>query len=387
MHLLIASHACSLPQNQQLFALAAKNRGWRVTLVLPERWRNEYGKYHEARLLDGFDAELVTAPVIKNGSIPLHAYRLRAAKLLRAIQPDVVYSHNEAYALSTMQWCLANKMVGSKPFGFFSCQNLVKRYPIPFRQGEAWVYRNSSFFFPITDAVDRVHREKGYTGPSTVVPLGFDPQSYSAKLNVYERHSSRSGPFRLAFVGRVVEEKGLITLAKALGKIRDIEWKFVIIGAGPYESEVKQALQDNGISERVEWRGFVPHDEVASFFESVDALVLPSESRSNWTEQFGRVLVESMACGTPVIGSDSGEIPHIIRQTGGGLVFQEANAESCAGALREMMCDSKRRAEIAVSGHAYVHANYALPALADRFADAIEDAVAAGGLAIKKSAT
>lgn len=146
------------------------------------------------------------------------------------------------------------------------------------------------------------------------------------------------------------------------------------MGAGPFEEQVKAELNSNRVADRVEWRGFVPQSEVAKFFESVDALVLPSESRANWTEQFGRVLVESMACGTPVIGSDSGEIPNIIRQTGGGLVFQEADVESCASTLRKMMEDCNSRAVMAASGHAFVHLNYALPELAKRFADLVEAA-------------
>ncbi len=92
-----------------------------------------------------------------------------------------------------MQWCLANKRYGSVPFGFFSCQNLVKRYPPPFRQGEAWVYRNSSFFFPITQAVDDAHRMKGYRGPSTILPLGYDPEIYHVTQDITSRHQSRKG--------------------------------------------------------------------------------------------------------------------------------------------------------------------------------------------------
>lgn len=375
MHILIASHACSLPQNQQIFSLAAKQRGWKVTLVLPSNWKNEYGRIHEARLLDGFDAGLITTPVLKTGSVPLHLYRLNMSRLLRDVKPDVVYSHNEAYALSTMQLCRANLVAGKKPFGFFSCQNLVKKYPIPFRQGEAWVYRNSSFFFPITDSVDHVHRQKGYTGKSCVIPLGFDPRSYSATKCVRERHQSSVGTFRLAFIGRVVEEKGLITLAAALGKIQDLDWQFIIVGAGPFQTEVKNALRESGIADRVEWRGFVPHDEVAKFYETVDALILPSETRSNWTEQFGRVLVEAMACGTPVIGSDSGEIPNIIRASRGGLIFKEADVDDCSLALRQIIEDHESRSLMAELGHRFVHDNYALNAIAGRFADAIEAAV------------
>ncbi|EMI19805.1 glycosyl transferase group 1 [Rhodopirellula maiorica SM1] len=374
LKLLIASHACALPQNQKIFAIAASKRDWDVTMVLPQQWRNEYGDLMPADLYPEFDAELVTAPVFKNGSVPLHGYWIIASKLLRKIEPDVIYSHNEPYAVSTIQWCRAAAKTGNIPFGYFSCQNLVKRYPLPFRTAEAWVYRQSSFAFPITTAVDQVHRTKGYQNASTILPLGFDAAQYFTTQDVRSRHAEADGVTTFAFVGRVVEEKGLVTLAAALGKIRELPWRLIMIGSGPYEPEVKAALSKHGVADRVQWRGFVPHAEVATFYESVDCLLLPSESRPNWTEQFGRVLVESLACGTPLIGSDSGEIPNIIRTTGGGLVFREADADDLAVQLRRMIQDPDRRAEMAATGHRYVHEHYALDRLADRFADAIEAA-------------
>jgi glycosyltransferase involved in cell wall biosynthesis len=149
-------------------------------------------------------------------------------------------------------------------------------------------------------------------------------------------------------------------------------WELVMVGSGPYEPAVKAAMVEHGVADRVDWRGFIPHADVAKFYESVDCLLLPSESRSNWTEQFGRVMVESMACGTPVIGSDSGEIPNIVRTTGGGLVFHEGDSDDLAVQMRQMISDRDGRAEMAIAGHRYVHENYSLDRLADRFADAIE---------------
>ncbi len=372
-HVLIASHACALPQNQSMFAMAARRRGWRVTMVIPANWRNEYGERMKATLVDGFDATLVTAPVIRNGSVPLHAYRMRAAMLVHQTRPDIVYSHNEPYALSTFQWCRA-AVKNNIPFGFFSCQNLVKRYPTPFCQGESWVYRNSRFAFPITQSVDQVHRQKGYQGASTIMPLGYDPSQYFATRDVRQRHLFSGDVVHLAFIGRVVEEKGLITLTRALSSLRELPWRLTIVGSGPFESEVRRAMDRYEIADRVDWRGFVPHSEVAAFYENVDCLLLPSETRPNWKEQFGRVLVESMACGTPVIGSDSGEIPIIIGASGGGWVFRESDADSCADTIRQMIGNRMERSEKAERGHRYVQQNYAIPALADRFADAIEAA-------------
>jgi glycosyltransferase involved in cell wall biosynthesis len=365
---LIISHAWALAENQRLFSLAASRRNWEVTLVIPSVWMSEYGRPLEATLLDGFNARLIPVPVVNNGKVPLHLYRTRPAKLIKSIAPDVVYSHNEPYAFSTIQWCWGNRRSVNAPFGFFSCQNIVKRYPVPFRQAERWVYRNSSFAFPITRTVDDVHRTKGFTGDSTILPLGFD----SSLFPVRQRDANETDEFRFAYLGRVVEEKGLLTLVKALAALADSRWRLEIFGSGPFETVVKRKAHELGIGDRLNWRGFVLQKDISTRLAQVDALVLPSETRGNWKEQFGRVLIESLASGVPVVGSDSGEIPIIIHESGGGFIFREGNVESCALALQRMMTDQEGRKRMAEDGERFVREEYHLSDLADRFAGKIE---------------
>ena len=88
------------------------------------------------------------------------------------------------------------------------------------------------------------------------------------------------------------------------------------------------------------------------YFRGLDVLVAPSMSRPNWTEQFGRVLVESMACGVPVIGSSSGEIPNVIGDA--GLIFPEGDVDGLASALQTLMDDPSRRDEMGARGRSRV---------------------------------
>ncbi len=329
---------------------------------------SEYDRPLGATLLDGFDARLIAIPVLNNGKVPLHLYRTRPAKLIKSIAPDIIYSHNEPYAFSTIQWCWGNRQSVNVPFGFFSCQNIVKRYPVPFRQAERWVYRNSSFAFPITRTVDDVHRTKGFTGDSTILPLGFD----SSLFPVRQRHANETDEFRFAYLGRVVEEKGLLTLVKALAALADSRWRLEIFGSGPFETVIKRKAHELGIGDRMNWRGFVAQKEISTRLAQVDAVVLPSETRGNWKEQFGRVLIESLASGVPVVGSDSGEIPIIIRESGGGLIFREGNVKSCALALQRIVTDQEGRKRMAEDGERFVREKYDLSDLADVFAGKIE---------------
>ena len=85
----------------------------------------------------------------------------------------------------------------------------------------------------------------------------------------------------------------------------------------------KKSSTAAGSGERLTFLGYVPHEDVPSYLAHLDLVVLPSETQPNWKEQFGRILIEAMACGTPVLGSDLAEIPSVIRTTGGGRVFAE----------------------------------------------------------------
>ncbi len=87
-----------------------------------------------------------------------------------------------------------------------------------------------------------------------------------------------------------------------------------------------------------------------------DCLVLPSLTRRNWKEQFGRVLIEAMACEVPVIGSSSGEIPRVIADA--GMVFQEGDISDLAKRIEMLLCDKELRASLGRKGRERVLARY-----------------------------
>jgi glycosyltransferase involved in cell wall biosynthesis len=85
-------------------------------------------------------------------------------------------------------------------------------------------------------------------------------------------------------------------------------------------------------------------------------LALPSLTRPNWKEQFGRVLIEALACGVPVVGSDSGEIPNVIGEA--GLVFAEGDEQALRARLSQLMANPDLRDELARKGRERVLAHY-----------------------------
>jgi glycosyltransferase involved in cell wall biosynthesis len=120
----------------------------------------------------------------------------------------------------------------------------------------------------------------------------------------------------------LVEEKGIDLLLEAAAQLPG-DWRVRIVGSGPLRAELGHLAQSLCITERVTFIDWIASTEMPQQYAEIDVLVLPSLTRPNWKEQFGRVLVEAMASARPVIGSDSGAIPGVIGNA--GLVFPEGD--------------------------------------------------------------
>ena len=375
MRLLVVSHACVTPINQQFFAVLEEQTGWNITLVAPARWKNEYGEERHLKRWPAFQGELVPVPVWGSGNVPLHIYRSFFVSLLRRTHPDVIYMHHEPYAAATAQMYLANRFSLNRPIGFFTWQNIYKKYPPPFGQLERMVFRQSQFAISGSESASRVLREKGYEGPLDIIPAGIDPELYRDKEDEQFTLRQSSEDVVIGYVGRIAEEKGLATLLEALEHIKEKPWRLVVVGAGSYEKQFDEKAAILGLTDRVERVGYVPHTDAPRYLSAFDALAIPSETQVNWKEQFGRVIIEAMACGTPVVGSDSGEIPHLIQRTQGGWIFPEREAQILAEQLATVIDQPAERSQRAHQGRQYVLEHYTHAALADRFAHTVREAV------------
>ncbi len=130
---------------------------------------------------------------------------------------------------------------------------------------------------------------------------------------------------------RLLPEKGVDVLLRAAAGLPGI-WRLHIAGDGPSRPSLEQLARDLGIGERVFFDGPIASLQMPAYLQQLDVLVLSSRTMPNWKEQFGRVLIEAMACETAVVGANSGEIPHVIGDA--GLVFEE---EDSAGLREQLM--------------------------------------------------
>ena len=99
-----------------------------------------------------------------------------------------------------------------------------------------------------------------------------------------------------------------------------------------------------------------------AFYRNLDVFILPSRTMSNWKEQFGRVLVEAMACGVPVIGSDSGEIPHVIGDA--GVIFPEGDVRALTQKLQQLLVQPVERRHLGAAGRQRVLQQFTMQQIA-----------------------
>lgn len=378
MKLLVVSHACATPINQQFFSEVERVSGAEITLVAPAVWIDDYGTKRFLERWPTFHGHLIPVPVWFNGNVPLHIYRSIFRNILKEFQPDAIYMHHEPYAAATAQVYTANRLWHGCPIGFFTWQNIQKTYPVPFKQTERMVYRQSTFACTGSESAKEVLRSKGYDGPCTLLPGSVNPDvhfPYPHTDVLRTKLGISPSEFIFGFMGRVSEVKGLHTTLRALTGLKEIPWRFVIVGEGAYSNKIMSLASSLGISDRVILTGYVPHTEAPTYLSLFDALLLPSETQLNWKEQFGRVLIEALACGTPVIGSDSGEIPNVIRRTGGGISFPEGNVSAFRSALHKMAVNDNLRHLSVKRGRECVLRNYTNEALARRFAETVKGAI------------
>ncbi|NTW01059.1 MAG: glycosyltransferase family 4 protein [Oscillochloris sp.] len=328
-----------------------------LTALVPPSWREpRVGEQRlERRFTTGYRLEAL--PIILNGQHHLHCYPT-LARVLRRLRPEVLHIDEESFNLATFLAMHAGLAVGARCC-FYNWANIDRRYPPPFSFFERYNFRHAAHAIAGNQEAAAIIRRHGYQGPTSVIPqFGVDPDMFAP---LPESHPVAH--FTIGYFGRLVPEKGVLDLVEALPGLPD-HIRLRLVGDGVLRSQLLARATALGVAQRVELRPAVGSTAVPAAMAEINLLALPSHTTTNWKEQFGRVLIEAMSCGVPVLGSSSGEIPYVIGDA--GLTFPEGNLAALRQAIARIAGNSDVRGDLIRRGRARVLSQFTQAAIARR---------------------
>ncbi len=364
--LLTISHSYGVALNRRLAHELARVSGdaWDVTAVAPNF-------FHGPRDLRPVPLEkmqcepcsLVPIQAYWTNRIHFFLYDVRLRSIL-AQKWDFVHCWEEPYIFAGSQiawWTSKNT-----PFVFATFQNLNKKYPPPFNWLERMAMQRADGWIAFSQTVHmNLHKRSGYCDrPCRTIYVGVDTDCFYPNQDARKTVRSElgwpdDGPPVIGYLGRFLPEKGLSLLMKTLESI-EAPWRAMFVGAGPLEKDLRQWAKKQG--DRVRVCSNVKHNAVPAHLNAMDVLCAPSQTTPHWREQLGRMLIEGFACGLPVVGSDSGEIPYVLGDA--GIVVGEQDEAGWKNTLCGLLQSPSKRAELGQLGLQRAHDTFAWPIVA-----------------------
>jgi glycosyltransferase involved in cell wall biosynthesis len=354
------NHSLVVPMNRDRVERFNQGHDYEQIGIAPTRWndRDNARCYRNSRPANGVRFVRKLGP-----SVPVkHGYELISLlKLLRDIDPVLVHAELEPYSVGGWQMTAISRLL-SVPLVLSTWQNSLSTTRIRLSRPIA---RACAALVAGTEQIAGVW--SSLRGDIDVIPLGFDSDQFQPPA-----HDPRPVvPGRVGFLGRLVHGKGVDILLRAAAHGGD--WS-LLIDDGPGRGPLEELAGELGIAPRVSFCS-LDYEAVPDFLGGIDILVLPSRTTSSWREQFGRVLIEAMATGTPVIGSSSGSIPSVIDSA--GLVFPEGDHGALAANIERLLGDRDLWLDLRRRGLARA-AGYTWESVAERTA-AVYERVIGGG--------
>lgn len=332
--------------------------------ILPSHWRDDLLDVRQVSAQNRYLQRV--APMVGKPSDPHRAFYRTLTFHMRQFRPDIVHAEEEPDSLSALQIAWARRLFAPKArLLLHTWQNLDRPKSWAVRWVTDRTLAAADLVFCANQEAAALLRRRGFERPLPIIPsIGVDTEVFIPCPT--QQPDAGQSPI-IGYVGRFVPEKGIETLLHAFAELRRTELphaRLRLIGDGPQRTSLIDLTLTLGIQQSVEFRTPLPPVEIATAMCDFSVLVLPSRTTAVWKEQLGRVLLEAMACGVPVIGSDSGAIPEVIGDA--GLIVPEGDAVALAAAIVQLFASPELRNDLGKRGRIRVETHYSQRHLANQ---------------------
>jgi glycosyltransferase involved in cell wall biosynthesis len=366
--LLIIDKTGGLPTSRERTEAIAQVSGFEVHLLCPSRWQEHGMRFDASGGTDG-PVTIHVAPVSFPGYYARAFYRRGFRQVLRTVKPDIIHLLEEPYSLFTLQTLLlARRHSPNARIVFYTWENIDRGFNYPariqflYRYADRLSHRLAHGAVCATPDAQKVLSRKGFAKETIVAPYGVESCYLSGKTIEMDPH--RKSPV-MGYVGRLLPMKGVDLLIKALPGLKDIDLE--LVGAGPEKDSLERLARQLGVGERVHFLGAMPAEDVRKTMATWDLLVLPSRETPLWMEQLGRVLLEAMALGVPIVAADTGSIPWVVGES--GLLFRQDDLEGFLSAVQDLLGNRDHTNLRVQKGKERIRTEFTWPVFAERVTD------------------
>lgn len=395
-NLVIISHAYVYAPYRAKIEALAKYRDLNITLITPEFglegggqkvYSTPYeGKAYKHITLSGFFTGKLNFFVLKN-----------LKKTLQNLNPDIIMLEEEYWTqiaaqvsyikqkflpqtklilLSQENICHIWESESKSPYQKirYASFHLLEKFIIPKLDGLV-------FQFPeVWQDFDQRMLSLKFKGLKGTFPqLGVDYERFADTIEASKLDEIRNSlhikaeDFVYGYIGRLTPEKGIEDMIYAFAGWHKPNTRTLIIGNGSedYISHLNALIDKLNLNHIINIQPAIKFDEIPVYFQLLDISILLSHTTPIWKEQFGRVLVESMAAGTPVIGSDSGAIPLVVGET--GYIVAEKDILSIRESLNDAYTNKEKYIKLSKLAKARSKKEFSYKSIAKKTYDFIQE--------------
>jgi alpha-maltose-1-phosphate synthase len=238
------------------------------------------------------------------------------------------------------------------------------------------VHAQADRYIAVTERARRALLAEGASSERiTVVPAAVDCDRFQPAQPSHDLKANWGVPGKspvVLYIGRLIQEKGVVELVHAFARAQRTEDPhLVFVGSGTQQERIRIAARALGVEHRVHVRPGVSYQDLPRHYATADLIVAPSLTTPYWEEQFGMVLAEALACGCPLITTESGAIPEVVGDA--ARLVPPYDIEALSEALGSLLASEAERKALGEAGRERALRRYAVPVVAEQLAAVYED--------------